>query len=175
MSAATHTGAELRARREALGWSVHEAEHATYTIAGSASFVAAIEEGKWPRSAGEWNYAAALAAEEARRAPAEPVPPAGVTVENFGADIMVRRSDNTTVGYVNLDGWVIILHDRCADPATLEYVAALSRYRAAQHAAGDRQRKLDAVKAAEDAVAKAHDVLADTCLTLAAARKEAGL
>ena len=119
--------------------------------------------------------AAALAAEEARRAPAEPVPPAGVTVENFGADIMVRRSDNTTVGYVNLDGWVIILHDRCADPATLEYVAALSRYRAAQHAAGDRQRKLDAVKAAEDAVAKAHDVLADTCLTLAAARKEAGL
>ena len=36
-------------------------------------------------------------------------------------------------------------------PALLRYVADLSEYRAALHAASDRQRKLDAVKAAEAA------------------------
>ena len=41
-------------------------------------------------------------------------------------------------------------------PELLEHVARVSRYRASIHAASDRQRKLDAVRAAEAAVGEAH-------------------
>ena len=76
-------------------------------------------------------------------------------------------------------------------PETLEYVAALHRYRAAKHAASEREKqaKLAAVKAAEEAHAAAvrneeacvmarenAKRLADESFrALQAARKEAGL
>ena len=74
-------------------------------------------------------------------------------------------------------------------PACLRYAADLSEYRAAIHAASDRQRKLDAVRAAEaeaermiDARDTAHrrfldadNLRAKAELALATARREAGL
>lgn len=145
----------------------------------------------WPD--GSRAYAAALDAEEKRRggSQVEPVPPEGVTVVDNGTNLVVRRSCKTTIAHVGRDGRVMILHDRCADPDALEYVAALSRYRAAQHAAGDRARlekALEEAALAESIAFRAHKDAEDAwdearaALTAAreaaaafAARKEAGL
>lgn len=67
-------------------------------------------------------------------------------------------------------------------PALLRYVADLSEYRAALHAASDRQRKLDALREAEEVAKAAGAALQEASqkadaayLALATARREAGL
>lgn len=137
--------------------------------------------------------------EEERRASAEPVPPEGVTVRTVGRvdHISIDRGCGSDLFATVWHGDTCVsLEDEFATPEALEYVAALSRYRAAQHEAGEQQRLLDAVTAAEDAMDKARRAedeaaserciadnnweiakraLMDACAALDAARKAAGL
>ena len=159
-------------------------------------------------------YRAALEAEEARQAaergPAEPVCPEGVTTFTNGYT-WVRPAGHHVGGIgVEANGAMKIAGAKaCLAPGQaarhprtdttvqcLRYAADLSEYRAAIHAASDKQRKLDAVKAAEEAHEKANAAYAATirehgktehamCLAqtaerdawnaLQAARQEAGL
>lgn len=125
---------------------------------------------------------AALEAEEARQAaecgPVEPVCPEGVR-ETLG---IVRDGRANTSIHLTATGGIVgsfaavrietdgrIFTDASGQgcsPALLEYAAALSRYRAAIHAASDRQRKLDAVRAAEEAH-KVTDAACDAALAAA--------
>lgn len=129
------------------------------------------------------------------RGPVEPVCPEGVTtwlvMGTTGRTCVALSRLHNPVVVVEPDGCVISsAFDKApASPALLEYAAALSRYRAAQHAASDRQRKLDAVKAAvaaemaasnaKDAAWEAYDKtlapLGAARAALIAARREAGL
>ena len=199
------TGAELRAWRERLGkdevWGAAALDTAHEGAPHSAGLGHATGQGAYRLHTAEKMTAAgddvahlravlsaALEAEEraqaAERGPVEPVCPEGVTVspQDNGCVIRItgRAASSLFVGPV---GTVSTLFSGVeAPPALLEYAAALSRYRAAVHAASDRQRKLDAVKAAEearDAARRARDV-AEDALTEAikahvAARREAGL
>lgn len=139
-------------------------------------------------------YRAALEAEEARQAaergPVEPVCPEGVGTFQNGGYTWVRPeghhsggigvlSDGSMCesGYV-MDGvrrGAFIGVGLAITPACLRYAADLSEYRVAIHAASDKQRKLDAVKAAEAAHEKANAAYAATIRVLTAARREAGL
>lgn len=129
-------------------------------------------------------YRAALEAEEARqaaeRAQAEPVCPEGVyTTERHdpsrGPETVIRWSSEETelfVGYRETED----------DVKAARFYLELVTYRARQRAEGDRQRKLDAVRAAEDAwneARKAHSETSkrvnDAHEALTAARREAGL
>jgi len=107
-------------------------------------------------------YRAALEAEEARqaaeRAQAEPVCPEGVDLFRSVGHTWVRPSAHFSGGIGVMDdgtmresglaeGYVGL----SITPACLRYAADLSEYRARKHAEGDRQRKLDAVRAAEAA------------------------
>lgn len=124
---------------------------------------------------------------QAERGPVEPVCPEGVTRGDMldpddGSPNMMGDLGLGWQVHVSDSGRIRLVESGSASPALLEYAAALSRYRAAVHAASDRQRKLDAVKAAEearDAARRARDV-AEDALTEAikahvAARREAGL
>lgn len=124
---------------------------------------------------------------QAERGPVEPVCPEGVTRGDMldpddGSPNMMGDLGLGWQVHVSDSGRIRLVDSGSASPALLEYAAALSRYRAAVHAASDRQRKLDAVKAAEearDAARRARDV-AEDALTEAikahvAARREAGL
>lgn len=126
-------------------------------------------------------YRAALEAEEARhaaeRAQAEPVCPEGVTVRRESVYIYVDRA-----GHVRADGSVSVVGSTCADRVALRYLVDLADYRARLHAEGDRQRKLDAVRAAEEAAKAAGAALQEASqkadaayLALRTARREAGL
>lgn len=104
-------------------------------------------------------YRAALEAEEARqvaeRAQAEPVCPEGVyTTERHdpsrGPETVIRWSSEETelfVGYRETED----------DVKAARFYLELVTFRARKHADGDRQRKLDAVRAAENALEKAKD------------------
>ena len=129
-------------------------------------------------------YRAALGAEEARQAaargPAEPVRPEGVTVERMGA-LAVVVGGGTRVS-VAPDGAYMFANGLPATAVVLRYAADLSEYRAAIHAAGDRQRKLDAVEKAREAnnAARAEWEAADkkwraAAVALDNARRKAGL
>lgn len=138
-------------------------------------------------------YRAALEAEEARqaaeRAQAEPVCPEGVACwSGLGGEARVGIANNgasTAVITVRADGSMTTTPSAplAATPALLRYAADLSDYRARKHAAeGDRQRKLEAVRAAEEAYAKAGDAVRaaerecdKASDALVAARREAGL
>lgn len=147
-------------------------------------------------------YHAALEAEEraqaAERGPAEPVCPEGVTAAPWritqGKDVWGTRVGIKGHGYFMLRvhpcGRIEPLgQNDDPTPALLRYVADLSEYRAALHAASDRQRKLDAVELAQkakDAACEARDKadgyardahrLAEQAQhALDAARREAGL
>lgn len=124
---------------------------------------------------------------QAERGPVEPVCPEGVTRGDMldpddGSPNMMGDLGLGWQVHVSDSGRIRLVDSGSASPALLEYAAALSRYRAAVHAASDRQRKLDAVRAAEearDAARRARDV-AEDALTEAikahvAARREAGL
>lgn len=124
---------------------------------------------------------------QAKRGPVEPVCPEGVTRGDMldpddGSPNMMGDLGLGWQVHVSDSGRIRLVDSGSASPALLEYAAALSRYRAAVHAASDRQRKLDAVKAAEearDAARRARDV-AEDALTEAikahvSARREAGL
>lgn len=146
-------------------------------------------------------YRTALEAEEARQAaergPAEPVCPEGVKTwagcgDGAGSANLTMAGQGFASLVVAADGSIRTgqyAPGVPVSPALLEYAAALSRYRAAVHAASDRQRKLDAVRAAEaeaermiDARDTAHrrfldadNLRAKAELALATARREAGL
>lgn len=124
---------------------------------------------------------------QSERGPVEPVCPEGVTRGDMldpddGSPNMMGDLGLGWQVHVSDSGRIRLVDSGSASPALLEYAAALSCYRAAVHAASDRQRKLDAVKAAEearDAARRARDV-AEDALTEAikahvAARREAGL
>lgn len=124
---------------------------------------------------------------QAERGPVEPVCPEGVTRGDMldpddGSPNMMGDLGLGWQVHVSDSGRIRLVDSGSASPALLEYAAALSRYRAAVHAASDRQRNLYAVKAAEearDAARRARDV-AEDALTEAikahvAARREAGL
>ncbi len=209
------TGAELRAWRERLGKDDAWGAALLESLPGAP---ASAEIGCGPGQGGvrlhaaesvAFGYAyhaflrktlrAALEAEEARqsaeRGPVEPVCPEGVTtwlvMGTTGRTCVALSRLHNPVVVVEPDGCVISsAFDKApASPALLEYAAALSRYRAAQHAASDRQRKLDAVRAAEEAHDAAHKATEDayaayreaeaavgrTHSALKAARREAGL
>lgn len=102
------------------------------------------------------------------RGPVEPVCPEGVR-ETLGIvrDGRANTSIHLTATSVHAGSFAAVRIEtdgriftdasgQGCSPALLEYAAALSRYRAAQHAASDKQRKLDAVRAAEEAVGEAH-------------------
>ena len=142
-----------------------------------------------PFTCGSRYYLASALERVAPPAPAEPVPPEGVTVAEIpGGFCIMRRGD--MIASVGADGGFSGFLSNNT-PETLEYVAALSRYRAAKHAAeAEREReKLAAVKAAEEAHAAAvrneeacvmarenAKRLADESFrALQAARKEAGI
>lgn len=193
------TGAELRAWRERLGkdeaWIGLRLAAIGNDGEGRRRFV---EDG----AAGIWDsyervdfmekYRAALEAEEARqaaeRAQAEPVCPEGVTVRRESVYIYVDRAGHVR-GSVRADGSVSVVGSTCADRVALRYLLDLADYRARQHAEGDRQRKLDAVRAAEEALdaashaeEAAHAAYNDAAKaryaaqsTLCNARREAGL
>ncbi len=211
------TGAELRAWRERLGkdeaWAAQICAELSFAFyrgwpreskAGRERRDAAEGDAHWDYSQSEADalrtaYAAALEAEEARQAaergPVEPVCPEGVKswpgYGQFSAETYIGM-DGTGFGLVSVGaaGEVAITHQAGAcSPTLLEYAAALSRYRATLHAASDRQRKLDAVRAAEEAHDAAHKATEDayaayreaeaavgrTHSALKAARREAGL
>lgn len=121
---------------------------------------------------------------DAEREQAEPVCPEGVTVRRESVYIYVDRA-----GHVRADGSVSVVGSTCADRVALRYLLDLADYRARQHAEGDRQRKLDAVRAAEEALdaashaeEAAHAAYNDAAKaryaaqsTLCNARREAGL
>lgn len=128
------------------------------------------------------------------RGPVEPVCPEGVR-ETLGIvrDGRANTSIHLTATSVHAGSFAAVRIEtdgriftdasgQGCSPALLEYAAALSRYRAAQHAASDKQRKLDAVRAAEEAHTRALHAERDataareaTRKTLDAARREAGL
>lgn len=153
---------DLGARRKALGKSE---EWATKTLRALG--------------AGDVRAAYSAALDAAERAQAEPVCPEGVTVAKD-----VRPNDAWLVagtGVVAADGMVTI-NDFHRDRTALRYLVDLADYRARLHADGDRQRKLDAVRAAEEAYLKAEDerrraedAADQAARALGAARREAGL
>ena len=76
----------------------------------------------------------------------------------------------------------VSLEDELATPRELRFAADLADYRAAQHAAGEQQRRIDAVRAAEEAFKEADATYSaaldarDTARkALANAKREAGL
>lgn len=191
------TGAELRAWRERLG----KDEAWIEGVLGATDVPANEHDDRMPgdglfgvqrRSATEGNggsysarqvdairtaYRAALEAEEraqAGRGP-EPVCPEGVGV--FQNGITWVRPSTHYVGGVGVrgDGTMQLAGSAAITAECLEYSAALSRHRAAVHAASDRQRKLDAVRAAEEARDRALAALDEAIRALLAARREAGL
>lgn len=187
MSAGT-TGAELRARRERLGLSVEWAAK-IISDAGlnrTAQHVANLEAScciarDWFATAPI--YAAALTAEEQRRSAApltEPVAPEGVVVrsnnavESHGTIVSQRGATDFAVVWDD-GGSPRIFGANEVSAEALEYVAALSRYRAAQHAAGEQQRKLNAVRAAEEALEKSRRAYDEAFRAREAAKREAGL
>ena len=118
-----------------------------------------------------------LAAERAAAPLTEPVAPDGVTV---WGNYVVLRSD-AVARRVLMVGPAGELAEGVT-PGMLRYAADLADYRAAQHAAGEQQRKLDAVRAAEEAwktacaeYRTAHERCNDAELALANAKREAGL
>ena len=145
-----------------------------------------------------------LAAERAAAQLTEPVAPEGVRVEESACgsctvrlnDIVCFRVRSYTVsGEAKTEIATVISGQHW--PAWLaRYAADLADYRAAQHAAGEQQRRIDAVRAAEDAVDKARraedEAASERCIAdnnwetakralttaldaLAAAKREAGL
>lgn len=210
------TGAELRAWRERLGkdeaW-IHEILDAVDVASGSHNGNGSTRrlmvelghhEGSYDvheREALRTAYRAALEADEARQAaergPVEPVCPEGVKTwagcgDGAGSANLTMAGQGFASLVVAADGSIRTgqyAPGVPVSPALLEYAAALSRYRAAVHAASDRQRKLDAVRAAEaeaermiDARDTAHrrfldadNLRAKAELALATARREAGL
>lgn len=202
MSAAKPTGAELRARRLELELSEAEAAELMSDTEWGTSHAHAICDAE-ERTGACLDaflaaYAAALDAEESRFA-AEPVPPEGVTtrvIDGGGCTyVSINRGchEDLIATVWHSDALAISIEDEYASPEALEYVAALSRHIAAQHAADDRARKLAAVKAAEEAVREMFRVHGELVTkqreavgrslaalnaareALAAARKEAGL
>ena len=133
---------------------------------------------------------AALEAEaraQAKRGPVEPVCPEGVTRGDMldpddGSPNMMGDLGLGWQVHVSDSGHIRLVDSGSASPALLEYAAALSRYRAALHAASDEQRKLDAVRATEEAHRKARAEYDRATLeynaaarALLDARREAGL
>lgn len=207
------TGAELRARREALGigWTLYERSGpdveesrlaaepfkvgdwvrvkisgVVYRVGEVARPFAPSDQNAYYREtpgSGDGQSWAASALERADppepEAPAEPVPPAGVTVRVLEggrfSHISINRgcSDDLIATIWHGDALAISIEDAYATPEALEYVAALSRHIAAQHAASDRQRKLDAVREAEEAWEAGVAALGELTLALEAARDEA--
>lgn len=202
MSAATQTGAELRAWRERLGLSEAWIEDALDETPIPRPFedgvVCGNGYGETRRLSAEGDgaygyyeaqiavlrtaYAAALTAEEQRRAAAlltEPVAPEGV--HTFERDLLgqpetvIRWSSENTelfVGYRETED----------DVRAARYYLELVTHRAAQHAAGEQQRRIDAVRAAEEAFKEADATYSaaldarDTARkALANAKREAGL
>lgn len=128
------------------------------------------------------------------RGPVEPVCPEGVR-ETLGIvrDGRANTSIHLTATSVHAGSFAAVRIEtdgriftdasgQGCSPALLEYAAALSRYRAAQHAASDRQRKLDALREAEEVAKAAGAALQEASqkadaayLALATARREAGL
>ena len=179
-------GAELRAWRERLGLTREDASRAignalTRRESINAETVERLEGNRTfygdpaPYVAA---YRAALEAEEARQA--EPVCPEGVyTTERHdpsrGPETVIRWSSEETelfVGYRETED----------DVKAARFYLELVTYRARQRAEGDRQRKLDAVRAAEEAYLKAEDerrraedAADQAARALGAARREAGL
>lgn len=154
---------DLEARRKALGKS-EEWANKTLRALGAGDVRAA--------------YSAALDAAE--RAQAEPVCPEGVyTTERHdpsrGPETVIRWSSEETelfVGYRETED----------DVKAARFYLELVTYRARQRAEGDRQRKLDAVKAAEEAYQRAQeehrraeDAVDQAARVVGAARREAGL
>lgn len=249
------TGAELRARREALGMSVEDVARLTgmglddvrsmeacgclerQLAEGWTLYAAALDAeesrlaaepfkvGDWVRvkisgvvyrvgevarpfapsdqnayyretpGSGDGQSWAASALERADppepEAPAEPVPPEGVTtrvIDGWSATKVGCAPQRSGCTYVSInrgchedliatvwhsDALAISIEDEYASPEALEYVAALSRHIAAQHAADDRARKLDAVRVAEEAWEAGVAALGELTLALEAARDEA--
>ena len=133
---------------------------------------------------------AALEAEaraQAKRGPVEPVCPEGVTRGDMldpddGSPNMMGDLGLGWQVHVSDSGRIRLVDSGSASPALLEYAAALSRYRAALRAASDEQRKLDAVRATEEAHRKARAEYDRATLeynaaarALLDARREAGL
>lgn len=129
-------------------------------------------------------------AQAAERGPVEPVCPEGVTVERFGDGSCTVRLHSTVC--FRIESWkrgaevhtdVVTKLNGQHWPAWLaRYAADLCEHMAAIHAASDKQRKLDAVKAANDAwdaARKAHSETSkrvnDAHEALSIARREAGL
>ena len=124
---------------------------------------------------------------QAKRGPVEPVCPEGVTrgdmldPDDGSPNVMGDLGLGWQV-HVSDSGHIRLVDSGSASPALLEYAAALSRYRAALHAASDEQRKLDAVRATEEAHRKARAEYDRATLeynaaarALLDARREAGL
>lgn len=205
------TGAEMKAWRERLGkdeaWVEGVLRAADIEYLGRGDKRSGSERREWiENSRGHYSerqteqlrtaYREALEAEEARQAAervqAEPVCPEGVACWSgqgvYGGDARVGIANNgasVAVIIVRADGSMTTTTPSApltATPALLRYAADLSDYRARKHAEGDRQRKLDAVRAAEDAwneARKAHSETSkrvnDAHEALVAARREAGL
>ena len=124
---------------------------------------------------------------QAKRGPVEPVCPEGVTRGDMldpddGSPNMMGDLGLGWQVHVSDSGHIRLVDSGSASPALLEYVAALSRYRAALRAASDEQRKLDAVRATEEAHRKARAEYDRATLeynaaarALLDARREAGL
>lgn len=124
---------------------------------------------------------------QAKRGPVEPVCPEGVTRGDMldpddGSPNMMGDLGLGWQVHVSDSGRIRLVDSGSASPALLEYAAALSRYRAALHAASDEQRKLDAVRATEEAHRKARAEYDRATLeynaaarALLDARREAGL
>ena len=145
------------------------------SAAGSERRQAAEGEARWGYDQSEVSalrtaYHAALEAEEraqAARGPVEPVCPEGVTVERAcgrGPMLVFGHRDysggNPSRIVVEDDGTIRYgaeaSKQRGLSAAQCRHAADLSEYRAAIHAANDKQRKLDAVRAAEAAVVESH-------------------
>ena len=130
------------------------------------------------------------------RGPVEPVCPEGVRLhvrEDGYTSVMVpyRTGGEAAVASVAPDGRTFTLYHIAPEwsPAILRYVADLMEHLTSKHAASDKQRKLDAVKAAvaaemaasnaKDAAWEAYDKtlapLGAARAALIAARREAGL
>lgn len=148
-------GAELKARREALGWSLEQAQTATRLVNSLCypSALREIEESESPFS--YWNvtavaYAGALADEEARRAPAslvEPVAPSGVASVRWTGTTLHCEMSGLFFAFV-------------ADNADVyEWVAKRIRYEQARGAAKaaaveTAQRAVDEARKAEEVAAQ---------------------
>lgn len=162
------TGAELRAWRERLGKDEAWIEYRRRCVEDGDTH-GGIYVGRDVEQL-TTAYIAALEAEERAQAecgPVEPVCPEGVTAFTNGdtwvwpnghhiaftnGDTWVRPNGHHIGGVsVGSDGAMRLAGSHSTTPACLRYAADLSEYRAAIHAASDKQRKLDAVKAAEAA------------------------